>query len=389
MNDPMRAVARFRSDSFPVEPPQGFNQQLLAVQAGDVALDNGAVLPQVLITYQTWGTLNAAGDNAVLVEHALTGDSHVVGEVAKGQPTPGWWPGLIGPGAPLDTDQFFVVAINVLGGCRGTTGPGSLALDADVWGSRFPHITIRDMVRAESVVADVLAVRSWHAVIGGSMGGMRVLEWVGSYPHRVDRALVVASTAKALADQIAWGQSQILAIASDPNFYGGDYYHHGVTPESGLGLARRIAHTTYRSAQELEDRFGTANQGDENPLFGGRFAVESYLDHHADKLRVRFDAMTYVRLTQAMATHDVGRGRGGLAAALRSYAGSLQVVAVDSDRLFPVSSSEEIVAAHGRGEVKLITSDFGHDGFLIEEEQVAEYVRQCVQTPVERVSRWV
>src|SRR6476646_2946127 len=193
------------------------------VDLGAVELERGGVLPEVRVAYETWGELNAAGDNAVLVEHALTGDSHVDGPTGPGHPTPGWWDGLVGPGRPLDTDRWFVVAANVLGGCQGTTGPSSLAGDGRRWGSRFPFVTVRDQVTVEARLAVEIGVPRWAAVLGGSMGGMRVLEWAVTYPDQVDRALVLASTAYASADQIAWAQPQLLAIRSDPDFRGGDY----------------------------------------------------------------------------------------------------------------------------------------------------------------------
>lgn len=359
----------------PVQDPFA-NPALRRIEVGPLTLESGQVLDEVTIAYQTWGTPSPDGGNAILVEHALTGDAHVVGEAGPGQPTAGWWPGLIGPGRPLDTDHYFVVATNVLGGCRGTTGPSATAPDGRPWGSRFPQVTVRDQVRAEALLADALGIPSWHLVLGGSMGGMRALEWLGSYPHRCDRVLAIATTARATADQIAWGQAQILAITSDPAWAGGDY-HPGPGPEAGLGIARRIAHTTYRSADELEDRFGVEAQASEDPLAGGRFAVESYLDHQAGKLVRRFDAASYVHLTRAMATHDIGRGRGGAAAVLARFPGRLHVAAVDSDRLFPPELSEDMAAAAGE-RVQLIRSASGHDGFLIETEQIEAIVRSAL-----------
>jgi len=352
----------------------------------DVRLESGEVLPEVVVTFQTWGRLAPDASNAVLVEHALTGDSHVEGDPGPGQPTPGWWPGLIGPGRPLDSDELFVVAMNVLGGCRGTTGPGSIAPDGKPWGSRFPRTTIRDQVTVEAAVADALGIHSWFMVLGGSMGGMRAIEWAAGHPGRTRSALILASGARATADQIAWGQAQTLAITADPDYAAGDYYDTGRVPATGLGIARRIAHTTYRSAAELDDRFGTRAQPGEDPFADGRFAVESYLDHQAGKLVGRFDAGAYVQLTAAMATHDVARGRGSLAEVLGSYPGLLRVAAVDSDRLFPVALSEEIIAAHGRGHVRLMRSAHGHDGFLIETEQVAAIVTETVTDA--RRHRW-
>ncbi|MBB2890585.1 homoserine O-acetyltransferase MetX [Flexivirga oryzae] len=367
-------------------PPHDANPDARAIRLTDVVLESGKVLPEVVVTFQTWGRLAPGADNAVLVEHALTGDSHVEGEAGPGQPTPGWWPGLIGPGRPLDTDELFVVAMNVLGGCRGTTGPGSIAPDGKPWGSRFPRTTIRDQVTVEAAVANELGIDAWFLVLGGSMGGMRAVEWAAGHPDRTRSALILASAAHATADQIAWGQAQNLAITSDPDFVGGDYYGTGRFPAAGLGIARRIAHTTYRSADELNDRFGTRAQVGEDPLCDGRFAVESYLDHQAGKLVGRFDAGAYVQLTAAMATHDVTRGRGSLVEVLGSYQGLLRVAAVDTDRLFPAALSEEMVAAYGRGHVRMMRSGHGHDGFLIETEQVGAIVTETVADA--RGHRW-
>jgi homoserine O-acetyltransferase len=336
-------------------------------EVGALHLERGGVLPEVTVAYETWGILSPAGDNAVLVEHALTGDSHVVGDAGPGHPSPGWWPGLIGPGAPLDTDRFFVVASNVLGGCQGTTGPSSTAPDGRPYGSRFPYTTIRDQVAVEAALADALGIRRWHTVLGGSMGGMRVLEWAVGHPDRVERALVLASTAYATADQVAWCLPQLLAIRSDPAYRGGDYYDSGEAPLTGMGIARRIAHTTYRHEAELDARFGRSPRPGEDPLGGGgRYDVESYLDHHATKLAARFDPNSYVVLTEAMNSHDIGRGRGGVANALGRFEGHLHVAAVSSDRLYPVRLSEEIAQSHPGTVFTLIESRHGHDGFLIE-----------------------
>jgi homoserine O-acetyltransferase/O-succinyltransferase len=351
-----------------------------SVDIGSLAFEAGGALPQVRIAYETWGTLNAARDNAILVEHALTGDSHVCGPAGGGHPTPGWWDGLIGPGSPLDTDHWFIVASNVIGGCQGTTGPSSTAPDGRPWGSRFPFVTVRDQVAAESVLADRLGIPVWAAVLGGSMGGMRALEWAVTYPERVRRCIVLACSAYASAEQIAWCEPQLLAIRQDPDFAGGDYYGRARGPDLGLGLARRIAHVTYRSELELDTRFGRLAQGGEQPIGGGgRYAVESYLDHQADKLATRFDANSYVVLTDSMNSHDVGRGRGGVQAALERVTADLVVVAVDSDRLYPPRLSYEISQARACSDpVHLITSDHGHDGFLIEIGQVGEIVRETL-----------
>jgi len=349
------------------------------VDVGTLALEARGALPDVRVAYETWGTLNAARDNAVLVLHALTGDSHVAGPAGTGHPTAGWWDALVGPGRPLDTDSWFVVAPNVLGGCQGTTGPSSAAPDGRAWGSRFPFLTVRDQVQAEARLADRLGIDTWAGVIGGSMGGMRVLEWAVTHPDRVGTAIVLASTAYASAEQIAWCEPQLLAIRSDPAWRGGDY-GDGPGPQAGLGIARRIAHVTYRSETELAQRFGRAHQGDEQPIGGGgRYAVESYLDHHADKLARRFDPRSYVVLTEAMNSHDVGRGRGGVAAALGLVTADLVVAAVDSDRLYPPRLADEIVALRPGGRpVQTVTSPYGHDGFLIETHQVGAIVRAAL-----------
>ena len=356
----------------------------LSVDIGDLLLETGGALPQVRVAYETWGRLNAARDNAVLVEHALTGDSHVSGVAGAGHPTPGWWHGLIGPGRPLDTDRWFVLASNVLGGCQGTTGPSSQAPDGRPWGSRFPFVTIRDQVAAEAALADQLGIHAWAAVLGGSMGGMRSLEWAVTYPDRVRRCIVLACSAYASAEQIAWCQPQLLAIRQDANFAGGDYYDQPAGPDLGLGLARRIAHVTYRSELELDARFGREAQGEEQPLGGGgRYAVESYLDRHADKLAVRFDANSYLVLTESMNSHDVGRGRGGVESALERVTADLVVVGVDSDRLYPLRLSHEIAKTSASPDpAHVISSEHGHDGFLIEIGQVGQILRETMsRTP--------
>ncbi|GGN02075.1 homoserine O-acetyltransferase [Terrabacter tumescens] len=348
---------------------------------GDVELERGGVLPDVRIAYETWGRLNEAGDNVVLVEHALTGDSHVVGEAGPGHASPGWWNSLIGAGGPVDPDEWFVIASNVLGGCQGSTGPASPAPDGQPWGSRFPYVTVRDQVAAERLLLDHLGIRRVAAVVGGSMGGMRAIEWAVTHPDDVDRCIVLASTPRATADQIAWCQPQLLAIRHDPDFAGGDYYSTGRRPDTGLGLARRIAHITYRTESELDERFGRSHQLGEDPLQAGergRFAVESYLDHHAGKLARRFDANSYLVLTEAMNSHDVGRDRGGVQAALGRVSADCTIVSVDTDRLYPPRLSDDMHDALPVSRRAHIVSDFGHDGFLIEEDQVGRIIRDAL-----------
>ncbi|WP_163543676.1 homoserine O-acetyltransferase MetX [Occultella kanbiaonis] len=346
---------------------------------GPLHLEAGGKLPAVRIAYETWGTLNARADNAVLVLHALTGDSHITGAAEPGHPTAGWWSDMVGPGRPIDTDRYYVVAPNVLGGCQGSTGPSSDAPNGTPWGSRFPYVTVRDQVAAERELADRLGVGTWALVIGASMGGHRALEWAVGEPDRVAAVAAIATSAQSTADQIAWAHAQLGAIRSDPRCRGGDYYDAADDdgPHAGLGIARQIAHTTYRSARELDERFGRLPQGGENPLGGGgRFAVQSYLDHHANKLARRFDANSYVVLTESMNTHDVGRDRGGVDSALASITARTLAVAVDSDRLFLPSQSERIAEGAPDGTYRVLHSDYGHDGFLIDFDQLGPIIAE-------------
>lgn len=342
---------------------------------GPFGTDSGFEFTKVRVAYQTWGKLNADASNAIYIAHALTGDSHVTGDAGPGHTTGGWWNSLVGPGAPIDTEKYFVVCANVLGGCQGSTGPSSLAPDSKEWGSRFPVVTIADMVRLEYALMGFLGIESYVLMLGPSLGGMRVLEWMARYPEAVRGGLVLGSTAAVSADEIGIHATQIAAIELDPHFNSGDYYDSPVGPVAGMGLARRIAHLTYRSESELNVRFGRSVQGKESPSTGGRFAVESYLDHHADKLARRFDANTYIALTRAMSLFDLGQGRGGVANALNSITAPLTVVGIDTDRLFPLRLQQEIVdATPGADELHLLVSPFGHDGFLVEEGQVARFV---------------
>lgn len=338
-------------------------------------------LPDVRIAYETWGELNADRSNAVLVLHALTGDSHVTGPAGPGHRTPGWWDTLVGPGTPLDPASWFVVAPNVLGGCQGSTGPSSAAPDGRPWGSRFPVLTPRDAVAAETVLADTLGVDAWACVVGGSMGAMRALEWAATEPDRVRRLGLLAGPAASSADQIGWASPQIAAIRADPGWRGGDYHDAapGEGPHRGLGIARRIAHLSYRSGYELAERFGREPQPGEDPWHGGRYAVESYLDHHAGKLVRRFDAGSYVRLTEMMNAHDVGRGRGGVGAGLARVTARTLVAGVSSDRLYPPAEQARLAEGiPGSGPARIIESPYGHDGFLIEAEAVGALIRDLL-----------
>jgi len=347
------------------------------VDLGSLDLELGGTIPDVRVAYETWGTLADDRSNAVLVLHALTGDAHAYGSTAPGQPTPGWWNGVIGPGAALDPARWFVISANVLGGCSGTTGPSSTAADGRPYGSRFPRITVRDQVAVERRLIDHLGIDRLAAVLGGSMGGMRALEWLVQAPGSVASALVLAVGAEATADQIATQSVQVQAITTDPAWLEGDYASLGAGsgPHVGLGIARRIAHLTYRSELELSVRFGRQGQADEDALRDGRYAVESYLDHHAAKLSRRFDAGSYVALTQAMSSHDIGRGRGGVERALAGVDVPVVVAGVDTDRLYPVRLQAELAELLPRaGKLRVIESPYGHDAFLIEVDAVAQLV---------------
>lgn len=355
---------------------------------GDVELEFGGLLPQVRIAYETWGTLNGERDNVILVEHALTGDAHAAGPVAPGQPTPGWWDSLIGPGKTLDTDRWFVICTNVLGGCQGTTGPASPAVDGRAYGSRWPRVTTRDQVGVEALLADQLGIDRFAMVIGGSMGGMRALEWLVMFPQRVGSAVLLATSAAATADQIGTQTAQIHAITADPDWHGGDYYDQDRGPEQGLGVARRFAHLTYRTSSELDLRFGRDHQAGEDAHGAraagrhndaGRFAVQSYLDHHADKLVDRFDAGTYVALSDAMSTHDVGRGRAEQAEVLASVTVPVRVAGLDTDRLYPLPLQQQLAdEITGCSGLDVIETPFGHDGFLIEHDRVAAIIGELL-----------
>ena len=348
---------------------------------GGFAFEGGGRLDEVTVAYETWGTLNSARSNGVLVLHALTGDSHVVGPAGPGHALPGWWDGLIGPGAPIDTDRYYAVCPNVLGGCQGTTGPSSLDAEGRPFGARFPVITIRDQVAVEVALADLLGIQQWVCVVGGSMGGMRVLEWCIEVPDRVARAVVLAVGAAASADQIALSSLQIRAIRADPAFHGGDYYETSGRPVDGLSIARGIGHYSYRTGDEFEERFGHGAQGEEEPLKGGRYAIESYLQYQGEKLSKRFDPNSYITLSEAMNHHDVGRGRGGIAGALRTVQADMTLAGISTDRLYPLAQQEEI-ARHlpGRPTVAGVESASGHDGFLLEIEQVCRLVRSALGT---------
>jgi homoserine O-acetyltransferase len=335
------------------------------VKIGFLLLENGETLPDITIAYQSWGELNAAKDNAILINHAMTGWSDVTA----------WWPNMVGPGLPFDTNKYFIVCPNVIGGCQGSTGPSSIAPDGKRYGSRFPTVTVRDMAKAEILFSDAIGIKKYRLAVGPSLGGMRSLEWAIEHPDRVSAICTIGSSAVATGDQIGGFSVQIRAIKTDPNFNGGDYYEQEIGPTEGMGIARRIAHLTYRTESEMDVRFGRQMQGDET----GRYAVESYLDHQADKLAKRFDANTYISLTSAMASHDVGRDRGGVVKALESINIPVVVVSIDTDRLFPPRLQVEVAELVPQAAPLItISSDFGHDGFLVESEAVGAAIVQAL-----------
>ncbi|MCW2550720.1 MAG: homoserine acetyltransferase [Mycobacterium sp.] len=350
------------------------------VDIGSLTLESGVVLDDVRIAVQRWGGLSSERDNVVVVLHALTGDSHITGPAGPDHPTPGWWDGVAGPGAPIDTERWCALATNVLGGCRGSTGPSSLAPDGKPWGSRFPAITVRDQVNADLAALSALGITAVAAVVGGSMGGARALEWIVGHPDTIRAALVLAVGARATADQIGTQSTQVAAIKADPNWQNGNYHGTGRAPDAGIEIARRFAHLTYRGEAELDDRFANDAQGIEDPTNGGRYAVQSYLEHQGAKLARRFDAGTYVSLTDALSSHDVGRGRGGVAAALQRVKVPVIVGGITSDRLYPLRLQQELAdllpTCTG---LNVVDSSFGHDGFLVETEAVYELIRQTLE----------
>ena len=355
------------------------------VSVGGLDLEHGRRLPSVRIAYESWGTLNADRSNAILVLHALTGDSHVVGTPAPGHPTAGWWSGNIGRGKAIDTDEWFVVAPNMLGGCQGSTGPASHSPLGREWAADFPFITIRVQVAAQVAFSAAIGIERWAVVIGGSMGGMQALEWAIGYPDLLERVAVLAAPPMSRADQIALNFVQLEAVRMDPHFADGDYYDapDGDGPHRGLALARRMALLNYRSPGELNDRFERSWQSELSPLGGGgRYAVESYLDFHGNKFSRRFDANSYITLVEAMNSHDIGRGRGGVVAALERITAKALILGIDSDRLFPLEG-QVLIAKHVAGNIDgtqatVISSDFGHDGFLIEDTAVGEHLARLL-----------
>ena len=367
-------------------------------------LDCGRELTSVRVAYETYGALSPRGDNAVLVCHALSGDAHAAGYSA----TPaaagtrdgfaaeqrdgsagralGWWDGMIGPGKAFDTDRFFVVSTNLLGGCRGTTGPSSTdPATGRPYGSDFPVITVADMVRCERAFLDELGVDRLAAVAGGSLGGMQALQWAVQFPGQVDAIVVIASTHALHPQGLAWNAIARESIIRDPAWQGGHYYGTGRTPEAGMGVARMVGHITYLSAPALDDRFGRRLQFADDLRYTidePEFEVESYLRHQAESFVKRFDANTYVYLSRALTYFDLARQHGGgsLQRALAGVSARTLLIAFSSDWLYPPAASIEIdEALRGLGkpaEFHLIDAPYGHDCFLLEEARQTPIVRR-------------
>ncbi len=339
---------------------------------GPLRLDGGALLSLVEIAYETYGTLAPGGGNAILICHALTGDHHV----ASPHPVtgkPGWWTRMVGPGRPIDPDRHFIVCANVLGSCMGTSGPATInPATGAPWGMRFPVITIRDMVRAQAMLLDHLGVGRLKAVVGGSMGGMQALSWPATFPDRVEAAVVIASTARHSAQNIAFHEVGRQAVMADPRWNGGAYYG-AEPPAAGLAVARMAAHITYLSEAGLTEKFGRKLQAREAKTFGfdADFQVESYLRHQGLSFVDRFDANAYLYITRAMDYFDLAEEHGGvLANAFRETKARFCLVSFDTDWLYPTRESRGIVHALNAAGAPVsfveLSSPYGHDAFLLD-----------------------
>ena len=344
-------------------------------------VESGGYLRDATVAYETFGTLNADKTNAVLILHAWTGDSHVSGPAGDGHPTEGWWHSVVDRGGFIDTNKWFVVCPNVIGGCQGSTGPSSINPETGKhYGSSFPVLTIRDMVRSQALLADSLGIAKWHSVIGGSMGGMQALEWAVMFPDRVGSLAPIATCLESTAQQIAWGHIGRIAIREDRNFHGGDYYDKDAGPDAGLGVARQIAQVTFRSDTAFTQRFNRKIQpGGNHPhamKMWDQFEIESYLDHHAGAIVSRFDANSYLVIGKAMELHDIARGRGGMEQAVARIKCPTLAIGIETDMLYPDYQEKQIynlLSAAGRDvEYVNIDTDAGHDGFLIESTKVGQ-----------------
>ncbi|MFM9912669.1 MAG: homoserine O-acetyltransferase [Methylophilaceae bacterium] len=351
-----------------------------------LALKSGAVLPQFDLVYETYGTLNVERSNAILVCHALSGTHHVAGKYAEDDKYPGWWDNIVGAGRPLDTTKFFVIGVNNLGGCHGSTGPASIdPATQQPWGSRFPVVTVEDWVAAQARLADSLGIKTFAAVMGGSLGGMQALQWTLSFPDRVRHALVIAAAPNLTAQNIAFNEVARQAIITDPEFHYGDFYAHGVVPRRGLRLARMLGHITYLSDDAMGEKFGRKLKHDTVKYsFDVEFEMESYLRYQGDKFAGEFDANTYLRMTRALDYYDPAAAYGGdLSAALKTATAQFLVISFTSDWRFSPARSREIVKALLENERTVsyaeLTADHGHDAFLMPDPQYHAVVDAYMQ----------
>jgi homoserine O-acetyltransferase len=337
-----------------------------------LTLKSGQVLSQFNLIYETYGELNTDKSNAVLICHALSGHHHVAGKHREDDKHPGWWDNLIGPGKPLDTNKFFVIALNNLGGCHGSSGPLSTNPDTDrPWGATFPIVTVEDWVNSQARLADFLGIQQLAAVLGGSLGGMQALQWSIAYPNRIRHALVIASAPNLTAQNIAFNEVARQAIITDPEFYAGEYYNHGAVPRRGLRIARMLGHITYLSDDAMGEKFGRKlRDGHIKYGFDVEFEMESYLRYQGDKFAGEFDANTYLRMTRALDYFDPAAEHGGdLTAALSQVTADFLVLSFTSDWRFSPARSREIVKALLDNERSVsyaeVTAEHGHDAFLM------------------------
>jgi len=337
---------------------------------------SGAVLPRYELMYETYGTLNADKSNAILICHALSGHHHVAGYYADDTKNIGWWDNMVGPGKPIDTLKFFVIGLNNLGGCHGSTGPSSIdPATGKPYGSSFPVVTVEDWVNAQARLADQLGIQRFAAIVGGSLGGMQAMQWALAYPDRVAHVLAIATAPHLTAQNIAFNDVARSAILTDPEFHGGDFYQHGVVPTRGLRLARMLGHITYLSDDAMADKFGRElRHGKLNFSYDIEFQIESYLRYQGDKFAAYFDANTYLLMTKALDYFDPARDlNGDLDRAFSAAKAKFLVVSFTTDWRFSPARSHEIVHAllHNRLDVSYaeVTSDHGHDSFLMEDAQ--------------------
>lgn len=339
-----------------------------------LTLRSGEVMPAYDLVYETYGTLNADGSNAILVCHALSGHHHVAGHYADQPENVGWWDNIVGPGRPLDTNKFFIVGVNNLGGCHGSTGPASInPATGKPWGSDFPMVTVIDWVHSQARLADRLGIKTWAAVIGGSLGGMQALRWSVTYPERVRNTIVIAAAPYLTAQNIAFNDVARQAILTDPEFYGGNYYEHNARPVRGLRLARMLGHITYLSDDQMGEKFGRGLRND-NLSFGFDvdFQIESYLHYQGDKFAGYFDANTYLLMTRALDYFDPAREENGdLTAVLKRASSDFLIVSFTTDWRFSPERSREIVSSLLAAEKNVSYAEidlaFGHDSFLLDD----------------------